>query len=234
MHTVVEKGAATVALAKPCPSSVNGTSEPRLEAPFLRADGAQIEATALDCRAWFAVFTTSHHEKKVSQRFVQQRIENYLPLYSQVHKWTNRRRVTVQLPLFPNYVFVRVDRGQRGQVLQVPGVLAIVGRGYEPTPLPDFEIESLRSGLHLRKFEPHPTLVEGTRVRIRVGPLDGMEGFLLRKKNNLRVVLTVPLINKSLAVEVDATDIEPLSWQNPADSSHPRAVSALIHTNRGN
>ncbi len=85
------------------------------------------------------------------------------------------------------------------------------GSGYEPTPLADFEIESLRSGLHLRKFEPHPYLVVGERVRIKAGPLEGMEGVLLRKKNNLRVVLTVASIKQSVAVEVDAGDVEPLS-----------------------
>jgi transcription antitermination factor NusG len=223
----VEKGAATVALAKPCPGSVLsgsfGASETQFQAEILTAGGMKAEETAvIECQAWFAVFTSSHHEKKVSQRFLDQRIENYLPLYSQVHHWTNRRRVTVQLPLFPNYVFVRIDRRQRGQVLQVPGVLAIVGRGPEPTPLPDFEIESLRSGLHLRKFEPHRTLVSGTRVRIKVGPLDGMEGFLLRKKSNLRVVLTVPLINKSLAVEVDMDDIEPVIGHHACTLSDQR------------
>ena len=93
----------------------------------------------------------------------------------------------------------------------MPGVLSIVGSGYEPTPLADFEIESLRSGLHLRKFEPHPYLVVGERVRIKAGPLEGMEGVLLRKKSNLRVVLTVASIKQSVAVEVDAGDVEPLS-----------------------
>ena len=205
-----------MALAKPCSGSVGGSlgiSETQVQEQFLTGGASKFELTALsvDCQAWFAVFTHSHHEKKVSHGFLQQRIENFLPLYSQIHRWTNRRSVMVQLPLFPNYVFVRIDRRQRGQVLQVPGVLAIVGRGYEPTPLPDFEIESLRSGLHLRKFEPHPTPVVGTHVRIQAGPLEGMDGVLLRKKNNLRVVLTVPLINKSVAVEVDAADIETIS-----------------------
>ena len=217
-----------MALAKPCSGSVLsgslGISDSQLQTQFLATGAAKVEQAALSLgrQAWFAVFTSSHHEKKVSQRFLEQRIENYLPLYSQVHHWTNRRRVTVQLPLFPNYVFVCIDRRQRGQVLQVPGVLSIVGRGYEPTPLPDFEIESLRSGLHLRKFEPHSSLAVGTPVRIKVGPLEGMEGVLLRKKNNLRVVLTVPLIRQSVAVEVDAGDVEPTSRNCASTSSHPR------------
>jgi transcription antitermination factor NusG len=185
-------------------------------------------AGSIDHQPWFAVFTKSHHEKKVSHQLKQQDIENFLPLYSQVHQWTNRRRVTVELPLFPNYIFVRIDRIERGRVLRLPGVLSIVGRGYEPAPLPDFEIESLRSGLHLRKFEPHPGLVVGTRVRIKMGALEGMEGVLLRNKNNLRVVLTVALINRGVAIEVDADDVEPVSRQYASTSSEMRSTHAQL------
>lgn len=206
-----------MALAKPSSGSIYpgclGISEAQVSTQCVTAGVVNFEETPLSlaCRAWFAVFTSSHHEKKVSQHFIQRRIENFLPLYSAIHHWTNRRKVAVQLPLFPNYVFVRIDREQRGRVLEVPGVLSIVGCGYEPTPLLDCEIESLRSGLRLRKFEPHPYLVVGERVRIKAGPLDGMEGILLRQKNNLRVVLTVALIMQSVAVEVDAHDVEPIA-----------------------
>ena len=188
-----------MALAKPCSDLVDAG-----------CFGAA-EAQLLGCQCWFAVFTSSHHEKRVSQHLAQQQIESFLPLYSEIHHWTNRRRATVQMPLFPNYVFVRIDRRQRGRVLQVPGVLSIVGSGYQPTPLPDFEIEALRSALQVRNFEPHPYLVIGERVRVKKGPLDGMEGILLRKKNNLRVVITVALIRQSVAIEVDADDVEPIS-----------------------
>ena len=203
-----------MALAKPCSQSgqaVWGSSVAHLQArSFLAGRTFDQAALAVESEAWFAVFTNSHHEKKVSQHLGQRLIEHFLPLYLEVHHWTNRRKVSVQLPLFPNYVFVRINRTQRGRVLQVPGVLSMVGCGYEPAPLPDFEIESLRAGLHLRKFEPHPYLVVGERVRIKAGPLEGMEGVLLRKKTNLRVVLTVASIKQSVAVEVDAGDVEPV------------------------
>jgi transcription antitermination factor NusG len=110
-------------------------------------------------------------------------------------------------------------------VLGVQGVLSLVGRGCDPTPLSDFEIESLRSGLHLRKFEPHPFLIVGSKARIKIGPLQGMEGVLLRTKNNLRVVLTVTLINQSIAVEVDAEDVEPVYRHHAPLSSCASAVS---------
>jgi transcription antitermination factor NusG len=87
----------------------------------------------------------------------------------------------------------------------------MVGRGHIASALPDAEIESLRTGLQLRKFEPHPYLVAGERVRIKAGAMEGMEGILLRKKNELRVVLTLDLIERSVAVEVDAQDVEPVS-----------------------
>jgi transcription antitermination factor NusG len=160
--------------------------------------------------SWFAVFVRSHHEKRISQHCLQRDIESFLPLYSEVHTWANRCKATVELPLFPNYLFVRIRSAVRRRVLDVPGVLSIVSRGSQIAPLPDAEIESLRSGLRLGKLGPHPHLAVGERVRITAGPLNGMEGILLRKKNHLRVVITISQIAQSVAVEVDAAEIESL------------------------
>jgi len=140
---------------------------------------------------------------------MQRQIENFLPLYTEVHRWANRSKSTVELPLFPNYLFVRAGKTDRGRVLAVPGVLSIVCCGSQIASLPDVEIESLRCGLRLCKFEPHPYLVVGERVRIKAGPLEGITGVLLRKKENLRVVITVAQIMQSVAVEVDISDVEP-------------------------
>jgi transcription antitermination factor NusG len=117
--------------------------------------------------------------------------------------------MTVELPLFPNYVFVRIAARERVRVLQVPGVLSLVGFGRTLAALPDFEIEALRCGLGQRKIEPHPWLVIGERVRIKAGPMAGLEGVLVRKKNNFRVVLALDVILQCVAVEVDADDLEP-------------------------
>jgi transcription antitermination factor NusG len=160
-------------------------------------------------RNWFAVYTAPRHEKRVASHFGQRHIECYLPLYQVSHRWKNRRTMELELPLFPGYIFVRIGASERIRVLEVPGVVSIVG-GREPVPLPEFEIESLRAGLHLRKSAPHPYLVVGERARIRTGALAGMEGVLIRKKNNLRVVLTLDMIMQSVAVEVDAGDLEPV------------------------
>jgi transcription antitermination factor NusG len=120
-------------------------------------------------------------------------------------------RVTLDLPLFPGYIFVRIHRMQRVRVLEVPGVLALVGgTGGEPASLPEADIEALRSGLPLRRVEPHPLLKIGQRARIRSGAFEGMEGVVVRKKNSFRVVLTLDTIMQSFAVEVDGKELEPL------------------------
>jgi len=160
---------------------------------------------------WFAVYTTPRHEKRVDQHFGVRGIERYLPLYKVQRKWADGSRVTLNLPLFPGYIFVRIERAQRVSVLEVPGVLAIVGgTGGTPAPLPLADIEALRFGLHLRRAEPHPLLQIGQRARIRSGALAGMEGVVVRKKNSFRVVLTMDAIMQSIAVEVDASELEPI------------------------
>lgn len=170
----------------------------------------QVAGAGVAGRSWLAVFVNSHHEKRVSQHLTQRRLESFLPLYSEVHRWTNRRKATVELPLFPNYIFVRIERGQRAQVLSIPGVLSIVGCGCEPAQLPDHEIELLRSRIHLCHFKPHPYLTVGQQVRMKAGAMEGMEGILLREKNDVRVVISLNLIQRSVAVEVDAKDVEPV------------------------
>jgi transcription antitermination factor NusG len=165
---------------------------------------------------WFAAYTNSRHEKCVASQFVERQIESFLPLYATRHRWRNRCEMLVELPLFRNYVFVRIDPRERLRVLEVPGVLSLVGFGRTLAPLPDFEIEALRSGLGRRKIEPHPYLVIGERVRIKAGLMCGMEGVLVRKKNNFRVVLALDVIMQSVAVEVDADDLEPVANRSAA------------------
>jgi transcription antitermination factor NusG len=159
---------------------------------------------------WFAAYTTPRHEKAVVRQLDARRLECFLPLYSSVRRWKNGCRVTVDRPLFPSYVFVRVKRRDSVKVLQIPGVLSMVGTAREPSALPCSEIESLRAGLRLRQCEPHPYLVAGEKVRITAGSLEGMVGVLVRRKNDFRVVLTLDLIRQSVSVEVGVDEIEPL------------------------
>lgn len=166
---------------------------------------------------WLAAYTNSRHEKVVARQCAERQIEAFLPLYSAVHRWKNRCQARIELPLFPNYVFIHIDPVQRVRVLEVPGVLSLVGFGSRPAELPDFEIEALRSGIGERRIEPHPYLAVGQRVVINGGPMMGMEGIFVRRKNNCRVVLSLDAIMRSVAVEVDADELEPApGYKRPA------------------
>jgi transcription antitermination factor NusG len=159
---------------------------------------------------WFAVYVGARQEKSVGEQFRLRQIEAFLPLYKTVHRWKNGCKMNLELPLFPNYLFVRVDPRERLRVVRVPGVLSMVCCGREPVPVPQAVIESLRSAIALGQIEPHPYLVVGQRVRIKSGVLAGMEGVLVRKKENLRVVLSLDQIMQSAAVEVEGSEVEHL------------------------
>lgn len=143
---------------------------------------------------------------------LERQIEFYLPLYRSERKWRDGSRVTLELPLFPGYLFIHIRRNERVRVLEVPGALAVVsGTGGEPSPLPDATIDTLRAGLELLPAQPHPLMTAGQRVRIRSGALAGLEGIVVRNKNNFRVVMTLEHIMQSYSVEVDLGDLEPLT-----------------------
>jgi transcription antitermination factor NusG len=157
---------------------------------------------------WYAAYTVANHEKRVTAQFTERSLDHFLPLYESVRSWKDRR-VKLQLPLFPGYVFVRLALRERLKALQVPSVVRLVGFNGHPAVLPDKEIEALRISLAMRiSAEPHPYLTVGRRVRIKSGPLTGVEGILIRKKNAFRVVLSIDFILRSAAVEVDASEIE--------------------------
>jgi transcription antitermination factor NusG len=158
---------------------------------------------------WFAAYTSPRHEKHVSQQMQHRGIQNFLPLYKSIRRWKDRRK-ELELPIFPGYLFVRMALRERVSVLQVPGVVQLVSFQGRPAPLPDAEIDMLRGQLaQSGRLQPHPFLTVGRRVRVTNGPMTGMEGILTRKKEKLRVVLSLELIQRSVAVEVDMTDIEP-------------------------
>jgi transcription antitermination factor NusG len=159
---------------------------------------------------WYAVYTSANHEKRVAEQLTRRSVEHLLPLYDTVRRWKDRR-VQLQLPLFHGYVFVRVALRDRLQVLQVPGVAKLVGFNGTPTPLPQEEIETLKKGLVCGvRVEPHPFLSVGRRVRMKTGPFEGRQGILLRSKGNLRLVLSIDLIMRSVVIDVDAADVEPI------------------------
>lgn len=160
---------------------------------------------------WFAVYTACRHEKKVALHFEQRGIEHFLPLYQVQGKWRDGSHVTLDLPLFPGYIFVRVTKSQRGRVLAVSGALAFVdGAGGGPAPVQESVIAALRRGISERAVEPHRLLAIGQRAKIRTGSFAGMEGVVIRRRNGLRVVLTLEQLMQSIAVEVHEADLEPV------------------------
>ncbi len=159
---------------------------------------------------WYAAYTCANHEKRVAEQLEGRTVEYFLPLYKSVRRWKDRR-VELQLPLFPGYVFVRLPLRDRLRVLEVPSVARLVGFNGTPTALDDEEVERLRRALaHGVRAEPHPFLKVGRRVRITAGPLAGREGILVRRKGNLRVVLSVDLIQRSILVQIDSASLEPV------------------------
>lgn len=186
--------------------------EPTVATCSFQPHGACADA-AHSCtdKRWFAVFTVPQNEKSAARQLGLRDVESFLPTYTTVRVWKNRQRVQLILPLFPSYLFVRIDRRERGKVLGSPGVLHIVGNYREPLPVPDAAIEFLRSAACQSKIEPYRELVVGQKVRIREGAMRGLQGVLVRKNNNLRFVLTVDLINQHAAVEIGAENLEPVA-----------------------
>jgi transcription antitermination factor NusG len=159
---------------------------------------------------WYAAYTCANHEKRVAAELGARDVEHFLPLYSSVRRWKDRR-VNLELPLFAGYIFVRLALRDRLRVVQIPSVVRLVGFGGLPAALPDTEMEILRMGLcQSLHAEPHPFLTIGRRVQITAGPFAGLAGVLKRKKNSLRVVVTLELIQRSVAVDVEAADVRPL------------------------
>ena len=157
---------------------------------------------------WVAVYTVARHEKVVARQLEERRIETFLPLYRSLHQWKDRKK-EVELALFPSYVFARLLTSKKLPVLQVSGVVSIVTFNGELAVLPEQEMSALRNGLHNQLcVEPCPYLKVGRRVRVVRGPMAGAEGILSRKKDRYRFVISVDVLMRSVAVEVDASDLE--------------------------
>jgi transcription antitermination factor NusG len=159
---------------------------------------------------WYALYTSANHEKGVAEQLARRSIEKFLPLYESVRRWKDRRKL-LQLPLFPGYVFVRVALRNRLPILQIPGVVRLVGSNGTPTPLFDEEVESLRRALESEvRAEPHPYLSKGRKVQISTGPLAGRNAIVIRHKGKRRVVISTELIQRSIMLDIDVLDVVPI------------------------
>ena len=163
----------------------------------------------MDQLCWYALHTRANHERVVARQLEVRAFESFLPLYEKMSHWKDRQ-VKVELPLFSGYVFVHMALSEKLRVLQVPGVVRLVGFGGQAAPIDGEEMLALQRGLEGGVLaEPWPYLTVGRRVRVKSGALRGLEGVLVRKKTICRFVLSLHLIQRSMAVEVNAVDLEP-------------------------
>lgn len=156
---------------------------------------------------WWAVYTKHQHEKTVSEILAVRGAEVFLPLY-EIRRRRTQRTVTLALPLFPGYLFVRERADMRLPVLSTPGVHMIVSRGPHLGVIPHCEIQNLQIAMAAKHgIEPHPFCRLGERVRIVRGPLRGLEGFLVRQKAACRVIVSVQMLAQAASVEVHVSEL---------------------------
>ena len=169
---------------------------------------------------WYALYTRHQHEKSVAQMLAGKGFEVFLPLYVAAHRWQDRVK-RLSLPLFPGYVFLRSTPGRRTHARITPGVIQFVP-GDRALAIPAGEMESLltvaRAGPGPR---PHPFLTAGDWVRVTSGPLEGIEGILTHWKGGYRLVLSVELLHKSAAVEIDGSNVERVRHPDSARYGYP-------------
>jgi transcription antitermination factor NusG len=159
---------------------------------------------------WYGLHTRSRHEKIVAQRLEDMGVTTFLPLVTEVHRWSDRKKA-VQLPLFSCYVFAKFlpHRSDRLRVLCVDGVFGLVGGRGEGVPIPEEQISAVRSVVQGKMpWSAHPFLKIGQRVRIRGGALDGLEGILVARNGDRSLVISVDAIQRSMAVRVEGYEVE--------------------------
>jgi transcription antitermination factor NusG len=174
----------------------------------LDLDPQTISCADLEMAPWHALYTRHQHEKTIADLLTRKGFQVFLPLYNATHRWKDRSKA-LSLPLFPSYVFVKGGLDRQLQILTTPGVYTILAVAGRAAVIPEDEINAVqRMVASSLDVEPHPFLKCGDRVRVTSGALEGIEGILVRKKNSLRLVLSVELLMKSVAVEVDAWAVE--------------------------
>jgi transcription termination/antitermination protein NusG len=183
------------------------------------------EYVANSQREWFAAYTMSRHEKRIASHCERIGIEQFLPLYNSQRWWKNRTTVDLQMPLFPNYLFVRLSPQDHGPLMRLPGLLSTVGNAAGPVVIPDADMELLRRIITCKALEPHPFMAKGDKVRIVTGPLAGVVGVVLKKGNGLRFIVTVDLIGKSVSLHIDGSALELIAPHAKLSPEHRDAVA---------
>jgi transcription antitermination factor NusG len=190
---------------------------------MLQSQAVGAEPLSSPDEPWWAIYTRHQHEKVVAEMLSTKGFEVFLPLYASLRRWKDRSK-RISLPLFPCYVFVRGSLERRLQVMTTPGIYMILSRGGQVALIPEDEIKAVRRAVDgALAVEPHPFLKCGERVRVVRGPLEGVEGILVRKKSLFRLVLSVEMLAQSAAVEIDVSDVEPVRAGNTGSASTPEA-----------
>lgn len=161
---------------------------------------------------WYGVQTRARHEKVVASRLREKGVATFFPSVTEVHRWSDRKK-TVEVPLFSCYLFVKLvpSNEDRQKVLRVDSVLGLVGTDRMGTPIPSEQIDAVRLLVKEKlSYSCHPYLKIGERVRIRSGALDGMEGILLSRKGDSKLIISVDAMQRSLAIQIDGYDVEPI------------------------
>jgi transcription antitermination factor NusG len=178
---------------------------------------------------WHAIYTWHQHEKTVEDFLAKKGFEVFLPLYETTRRWKDRLK-TLSLPLFPSYVFIRGGIDRQLQIMTTPGVCSLLTVAGRVAVISPEEIEAVRRTVEsCLRAEPYPFLKCGDWVRVNAGPLEGIEGILVRMKGLYRLVISVELLQKSVAVEVDAAVVERTSKRvaPPAPTEHTSGNTAL-------
>ncbi|MDF0674639.1 MAG: UpxY family transcription antiterminator [Nitrospira sp.] len=159
---------------------------------------------------WYALRTKSRHEKLVRDQLDKRGIEPLLPTIKRLSQWKDRKK-EIEVPLFSGYCFVRFSQLEKTPVQKIVGVVEIVGSGSRPEPIPEQEIDALRRlMMSVLPYDPHPYLHEGMRVEVVRGPLQGVQGILLRKEKRHRLVIGVRVVQQAAVVEIDVNDVVPM------------------------
>ena len=168
---------------------------------------------------WYALHVHARKESLIASHLEGQGVQCFLPLYKSVRKWSDRTK-EVQQPLFPSYLFSRFDYQDRRTVVMTPGVLRVVGNGREAIPVPDEEVKAIQTAVAAGlSHQPWPYIEVGERVRLTYGTLSGLEGILINFKGEHRVVLSVNLLQRSVAFEADLEWLAPVR-EHRASISH--------------
>jgi transcription antitermination factor NusG len=193
--------------------------------PAISTEGGVFESS------WYAIYTRHQHEKTVAQILTGKGFNTFLPLYATTHNWKDRTKA-LTLPLFPCYVFLKGGIERRLQIITTPGIYGLVSSAGQPAAIPDIEIEAIRRVVDSgTRVEIHPFLKCGSWVRVKCGPLTGIEGILIRKKNVSRLVLNVAILGTAAAIEVAAFQVEVVTAPRGRDSNNGLGIGSRYTRN---